>query len=148
MGKTAEMYRVDIGFSRHASLGIFEFEGANKRSRPHLDNGQLVYCLVKQAHRNNMIEPDLTCIHPATMKSDGFGLLEGGYVVRVPVSYCRRLLASGGAGSDKLQELAKQIRFEVAIGINGMIWVKSDSVSNTIQTVNVIRQDSAILQSK
>ncbi|CAG8641630.1 13919_t:CDS:1, partial [Funneliformis caledonium] len=50
--------------------------------------GSLVYARVSSANKD--MEPELECINPSTNKADGFGELEGGYVIKCSLRYCRK----------------------------------------------------------
>ena len=54
-----------------------------------------------------------------------FSQLEGGFMFEVPIEYARRLLAPP---RDKgVVILGKHIPYEIAIGVNGKIWVNASS---------------------
>ncbi|KAK1925379.1 hypothetical protein DB88DRAFT_483740 [Papiliotrema laurentii] len=129
----SEGYRVDLGSAQMASLDALAFEGATKRSKPNLKVGTLVYARVTIASRD--MEPELECFDAATGKSDGFGELKGGCVVTVSLQLARQLL---NPKFTLLQTLASSIPFEIAIGINGKVWIKSPSISETIALKRVL----------
>lgn len=71
-------------------------------------------------------------------KKDGFGVLpRGGYMLKVPLNICRRLLAPDSKVS---LALGQHFRFEKTIGLNGRIWIRSKSIQTTIFIVNFIKQ--------
>eukprot|EP00052_Salpingoeca_macrocollata_P009587 m.75389 g.75389 ORF g.75389 m.75389 type:complete len:363 (-) comp17162_c0_seq3:93-1181(-) len=121
-----ENYAVDIGTSQTATLGGLAFEGATKRSRPKLQVGALVYARLSLADRD--MEPELQCVD-ASGRSAGLGLLEGGHMFTVPLSLSRMLLR---ADCRVLARLGEHVRFEVAVGLNGRVWVKGETVQQTI----------------
>ncbi|ETV94845.1 hypothetical protein, variant 1 [Aphanomyces invadans] len=57
--RNAEFYRVDIGSSSYATLGMLAFDGASKRNRPNLQPGTLVYCRVVRATKD--LDACVTC---------------------------------------------------------------------------------------
>eukprot|EP01126_Amoeba_proteus_P041394 TRINITY_DN444_c0_g1_i4.p1 TRINITY_DN444_c0_g1~~TRINITY_DN444_c0_g1_i4.p1 ORF type:complete len:165 (-),score=26.12 TRINITY_DN444_c0_g1_i4:94-588(-) len=130
--KLAESWNVDIGCHDTASLSMYSFEGATKKNRPNLPVGSLVYCRVKVASRD--MEPELSCMS-VKGKRDGFGPLEGGYMFKCNTALCRDCLAED---SVILNSLGQHLPYEVAVGINGRIWVKSTNVINTILVSNCI----------
>ncbi|KAF2757577.1 exosome complex exonuclease RRP40 [Pseudovirgaria hyperparasitica] len=109
-----------------ATLGNLEFEGANRKNRPNMLPGALVYARIVSAHPNPPHqEPTLTCISPTTQKADGMGPLKGGMVFRVSLGLARRLLMGSKGKLDVLERLAqKGVRFEIAVGRNGVVWVE------------------------
>ncbi|GAA94663.1 uncharacterized protein L969DRAFT_49438 [Mixia osmundae IAM 14324] len=125
----AEGYRVDIGASQPANLDALAFQGATKRSKPQLNLGAAVYARVSLAYA--FVEPEIECYDPTTQKSAGFGELEGGMILRdVPLRKCRELLADKDAA---LSELGKKMPFELAIGVNGRIWLKGADTASTLE---------------
>ncbi|GAA5909371.1 exosome non-catalytic core subunit RRP40 [Sporobolomyces salmoneus] len=119
----AEGYRVDIGSSQPASLDALAFEGATKRNKPNLKIGTLVYGYLLPTPAFS--EPELSCVDQTTQKSAGFGELQDGYLIRgVELGRCRALLSPK---NPTLSQLGSKFPFEVAVGMNGRIWVKSSS---------------------
>lgn len=83
----------------------------------------------------------MACVNPSTGKSDGMGELKGGMVFRLSLGMSRRLLAKNEkqkqtqmneGGLMVLEEMAKKLAFEVAIGRNGLVWVKAGGVRETL----------------
>lgn len=56
----AENFHVDIGAPFPALLDTLAFEGATRRNRPNLSEGDLVYARVTTTHRD--IGTDLSCM--------------------------------------------------------------------------------------
>lgn len=88
VGRLAEYYRVDIGAAQPAILPVLAFEGATKKNKPNLVIGTLVYARVTLANKD--MEPELQCVNPTTAKSDGYGELKGGLVIKCSLGLCRR----------------------------------------------------------
>lgn len=113
------------------------------------------------------MEPELECFDAATGKSDGFGELKGGCVVTVSLQLARQYVNLSSCVNQRLnlhrldhsrhklfgqytdprllnpkftllQTLASSIPFEIAIGINGKVWIKSPSISETIALKRVL----------
>ena len=124
-----------------ANLPALSFEGATKRNKPNLRVGTLIYAQIVSAHKYAEIE--LTCVDAATGKSNGFGELKtereetttnavkktsestiapaSANIFPVSCGFARSLL------NDKhplLARLATHFPFEVAIGVNGYVWVR------------------------
>ncbi|QRV77556.1 exosome complex component RRP40 [Ceratobasidium sp. AG-Ba] len=125
--RTQDMYRVDIGSAHSATLDALAFEGATKRNKPNLKVGTVVYARVSLAHRD--MEPELECFDASTRKADGFGELKGGFVVTCNLSTCRALL---DRNHYLLPLIGARVPLEIAIGINGRVWISSDTIHNTV----------------
>lgn len=121
-GVIGESYKVQLQqYSTPSILPMMAFPNATKKNRPNLQNGQVVYARVSQAIPE--IDIELECIDPTTGKEGGFGLLdESGYVFDINLNFARELLFNPNC--IYLDKLAKKIKFEIAIGINGKVWLK------------------------
>ena len=63
------------------------------------------------------------------------GELKGGMVFEISLGMARRLLAAKQreeGGLVVLEEIAEKVGFEVAVGRNGKVWVKSGGVKETL----------------
>lgn len=119
-----------------ALLGQLAFEGASKKTRPQLKAGDLVYARVSRASKWE--DAEIECFNSATGKGEGMGPLKGGMLFHVSPAFARRLMM----GTDKegrskggvvvLEEVGEKVRFEVAVGRNGRVWVDSASVRETL----------------
>lgn len=122
VGVFGESYKVQLqDFSTSVQLSMMAFPNATKKNRPNLKTGQAVYARVSQA----ILETDteLECIDPINGKEGGFGLLdESGYIFNVNLNFARELLFN--QDSVFLERLATKCKFEIAIGINGKVWIK------------------------
>lgn len=75
-----------------ATLDALAFEGATKRSKPNLKIGAIVYARVTLAQA--FAEPEIECVDQTTQKSQGFGELTEGFLVRsLELGRCRRSVA-------------------------------------------------------
>lgn len=83
------------------------------------------------------------CCNPSTGKSEGMGELKGGMVFDISVGMARRLLLAaakkrreeeeeGGGRVVVLEGIAEKVGFEVAVGRNGKVWVRSGGVRETL----------------
>ena len=149
--KHAEEYRLHIGGAHLASLSVLAFDGATRRNRPHLEVGALVYARVTLAHRD--MEPECSCAAPPGVsakdwvtKESIFGELSGGHVFDCPPLLCRRLAPADDDGDDAvspvLDALGAHAPFELAVGANGRVWLKSESAAM------VVLAQTAILRSQ
>ncbi|KAK4534320.1 hypothetical protein CDCA_CDCA01G0345 [Cyanidium caldarium] len=136
-----ELYRVDMGAAAGALLPALAFAGATKRNRPHLHAGDVVYARVVQVPtERRQCDGELSCTAPGSNKSwvtgeCPFGPLCGGTLFAVSPTLTRRLRQRPCA---VLEELGRQVAFEIAIGINGRVWVDSDAAPVTILVRNAI----------
>ena len=89
VSRHGEFYKVDIGAAHAAALGVLSFEGATKRTRPHLEVGALVYGRISLADKD--MEPELECMGVNGLAL-GFGELKGGYLVPISLWMARQLL--------------------------------------------------------
>lgn len=141
--KSAETIKVDIGVSEYASLSFLAFENATKRNKPNIEIGDLVYCRVLTGNKD--MEPELVCID-STGKANGLGVLKDGFMFKVNLELARRLLSST---NQFLRLFSKQVApFEITIGINGRIWVKTNECKQTIFLVDAINRYGDISESK
>ncbi|ESN91952.1 hypothetical protein HELRODRAFT_90168 [Helobdella robusta] len=126
-------YKVDIGSHDLAVLCYLSFEGSSKKNRPNIEVGDLVYGRISIG--DNCFEPELVCID-STGKSGGMGVISnGGNMIRLSVSYARRLLSA----NDKiLKTLSNTFQYEITIGENGWIWVKGQDVLKTLSLTRAL----------
>lgn len=131
----SENFIVDIGGPFHALLPQLSFEGASRRNRPNLVVGDVVFARVITANRD--MDPVLSCMDAAG-KSAGFGQLKNGLLVTCNTAFARSLL--GSPPHPVLPLLGGALQFEVAIGMNGRIWIHSASSATTIFIANALLQ--------
>lgn len=122
VGVYAEYYKVLLqNFLSNVTLSVMAFPNATKKNRPNLRQGQCVYARVSSYIPD--LETELECFDLSTGKDGGFGLLdESGYIFDVELNYARELLFN--PGFLVLEKLSTKCMFEIAIGINGKIWLK------------------------
>ncbi|KAL4936029.1 hypothetical protein BDV06DRAFT_205841 [Aspergillus oleicola] len=138
--------------SPHALLGQLSFEGATKKTRPMLRQGDLVYARVLSTGLGPGAEVELTCVNPATGKAEpgGLGPLNGGTIFDISTGLAARLIRASSSSSESqdgvaglvvLDELGKKLEnvggFEIAVGRNGKVWVdcsnsEDDAVRATV----------------
>ena len=127
ISKHSEFYDVDIGAPFIALLPVLAFEGATRRNRPNLKEGDRVYCRIDMADRD--LQPTATCVDSAGLAA-GFGPLQGGYVFESSTVFARSLLAQPPPAV--LTALGSALPFEMVVGVNGKIWVESPNHRGTI----------------
>ena len=103
-------------------------------------------------------DTEIECVNSATGKADGMGPLKGGMVFDVSPAFARRLMmGTDKQGTSKgavvvLEEVGEKVKFEVAVGRNGRVWVDSGSVKATLLIGRLLQQadedDSCIEEQK
>ncbi|GAB5365365.1 hypothetical protein AAMO2058_001051600 [Amorphochlora amoebiformis] len=146
--KHGDNYRLDIGEDQPARLPSLSFEGATKRNKPNLEVGSLMYCTVVMANKH--METELSCISPYVKKEwvtgEGlFGPLKDGYVFKCSLRLARRLMQ---AKCHVLKALGELLKFELAIGLNGQVWVNSGSEMETVLICNAIKNSEFMSESE
>ena len=106
---------------------MLAFEGVTRRNRPNLKEGDLIYCRIDMADRD--LQPTVTCMD-ATGRAAGFGHLHGGYVIECSTAYARTLVSQPPPAV--LGALGRSMQFELAIGVNGKVWVEAPSLLLTM----------------
>ena len=105
--------------------------------------GDLLYSRVLTGSKD--MEPELVCID-AGGKANGLGLLKEGFLFKINIDMSRRLLSNT---NDFLKQLSKVVPpFEIAIGMNGRIWLKSEKPKITIFIMEAINEYSLVKESE
>ena len=83
-------------------------------------------------------EHDTRLLSPALcpLQASGFGPLKEGFLTSVNTHFSRTLLSRPPC--PVLEALAKHIQYEVAVGLNGRVWVDADSPTKIILVANAI----------
>eukprot|EP01029_Cantina_marsupialis_P029649 TRINITY_DN781957_c0_g1_i1.p1 TRINITY_DN781957_c0_g1~~TRINITY_DN781957_c0_g1_i1.p1 ORF type:complete len:248 (-),score=61.42 TRINITY_DN781957_c0_g1_i1:107-850(-) len=140
--KNVERYQLEIHGSAVASLGVVEFEGATNRNRPQLQIGDTVFCRVVEADKD--LDVEVSCKAAEGMKpgkdwmtgQSVYGPLKGGLMVPVSLQYSHKLMNPESA---VLVSLGAHIPYEVAIGLNGRVWFRTNSRKMMNVIYNAIR---------
>lgn len=136
-GSFGDSYRVTLSnFSSSVSLSYMAFPNASKKNRPTLKVGDLCYARVCTAEKE--LEAEIECMDSSSGKDAGFGLLEGGMVIEVTLALARELLFNDSY--PLLSILGELVEFEIAIGMNGLVWVKSSDIKMTLVCYKSISQ--------
>ncbi|XP_074574839.1 uncharacterized protein LOC141831383 isoform X1 [Curcuma longa] len=126
-------FLVDIKAPMLGLLPVLAFEGGTRRNIPKFEIGTLLYVRVVKA--NNTMNPELSCMDE-TGKAAEFGPLKDGYMFETSTGLARMLLSSPPC--PVLEALGKSLSYEIAIGINGRVWVNAASPSTVILVSNAI----------
>ena len=140
MSRNPEFYQVDIGADSYACLNTLEFQNATRKDKPNYHEGFLIYCRVLSADKFGKVQ--LSCINPLDKKAWNTGeaffhKLDGGLVKDVPIAYCRQVLLSQ-QNDYLLEQLGSIFAFEMCVGFNGKVWIKSERPVDTILIFNAI----------
>ena len=133
--KAGDSFRVDIGAHEQASLSYLAFEAATKKNRPDVNPGDLLYARLIVAGLH--LEPELVCVNSMGKKGK-LGVLaanEGAFVFNCSLNLARLILHED---CPLLRALTKELPFEIAVGLNGRIWIKAKTIKETIAVGNAI----------
>ncbi|KAF8378289.1 hypothetical protein HHK36_029628 [Tetracentron sinense] len=136
----ADNFLVDIKGPALAFLPVLAFEGGTRRNIPKFETGTLLYVRVVKA--NDGVNPELTCTD-ASGKAAEFGPLKEGYMFESSTGLSRMLLSSPTC--PVLEALGKKLSFEIAVGLNGRVWVWADLSSVGRFSVNAASPSTVIL---
>ncbi|KAL9439210.1 hypothetical protein AB3S75_024796 [Citrus x aurantiifolia] len=135
----ADNFFVDIRGPTIAFLPVLAFEGGTRRNIPKFEIGSLLYVRVVKA--NPGMNPELSCTD-ASGKAAEFGLLKDGFMFETSTGLSRMLLSSPTC--PVLEELGKQLSFEIAVGLNGRVWVNAESPSTVVLVSNAIMNSESL----
>ncbi|OWR43935.1 exosome complex component RRP40 [Danaus plexippus] len=130
--KAGDIFRVDVGGSITAALSYLSFEGATKKNRPEVQMGDIVYAKMLVASKD--MEPELVCVD-SHGKKGRLGVLSDGFLFKCSLNLVRKIL---NPSCPLLESLKNEWPFEMAAGMNGRIWIKANSMRETIALGNAI----------
>lgn len=140
----AEGYRVDLGSSVPATLDHLAFHQVNRKNKPNLQPGALVYARVH--HAISSMEPEIVCLAPDNKKSGGYGPLQGGFLLKsLSSGLCRRLLDKDDV---TLQLIGEKVEYEVVVGMNGRIWVSAEQKKVVALICQVLKQVEFLVEAE
>lgn len=118
-----------------AELPVTAFENVTRRNIPQLKPGDVVFSSVLHAlpHSN----PVLSCTNTQG-KANGMGVLKGGQITKISCSLARSLLSHPMHLA--LELLGNQFKFEIIVGLNGMMWIDAQKPLNTILISKTLSQ--------
>lgn len=91
-----------------------------------------MYCRITWARMG--MEPEAACTD-ANGKSEGMGPLSEGYCFDTTTTHCEKLWGK----PPELKYIEQTQEGEVAIGLNGRVWVKSASMGHTTAIVQMLK---------
>jgi len=125
-GSMGDYYKVSLqNYSPPVLLSFMSFPNASRKNRPNLNVGQVVYARVVNDDNDSTFETELECFDASNNRElGGFGILDdSGFVIDdVAMNFARELLFNPKLLV--LEVLATRVQFEIAVGINGRIWIK------------------------
>jgi len=131
--KAGDIFKVDIGGSDLASLSYLAFEGTSKKNRPDVHVGDAVFAKLLVASKDT--EPELVCVDSHGKKGK-LGVLDpSGMLLTCSLSLVRKIR---NPDNPFLNEFAKEQAYEIAIGMNGKVWIRAKSVKETIALANAV----------
>ena len=133
LDKHMEGFKVDIASAYPAALGWEGFETSSRKNRVQWPVGTTIYARVTLANKD--MEPEIAC-KAANGKTKSYGKLEGGIIIKTSLSFCKQLLARDCA---ILKYLGKKIPYEIAVGLNGRVWINSQTTKHTVLVANTIK---------
>ncbi|XP_059443193.1 uncharacterized protein LOC132175317 [Corylus avellana] len=135
----ADNFLVDIRGPALAFLPVLAFEGGTRRNIPKFEAGTLLYVRVVKA--NPGMNPELSCTDVGG-KAAEFGQLKDGFMFESSTGLSRMLLSSPTC--PVLEALGKQLSFEIAVGLNGRVWVNATTPSTVIVAANAIMNSESL----
>uniref|UniRef100_R4G7W7 Exosome complex component RRP40 n=1 Tax=Rhodnius prolixus TaxID=13249 RepID=R4G7W7_RHOPR len=130
--KTGDYFKVDIGSCDQAMLYFLSFEGATKY-RPDVNVGDVIFGRLLVTSSD--MEPEIVCINSNGKKGNLGVQAPGGFLFSVSLNLARKIL---NPDCLLLSSLGKVFRYESAIGMNGIVWIKSEDITTTIAIANAI----------
>ncbi|KAG6401670.1 hypothetical protein SASPL_138534 [Salvia splendens] len=135
----SDNFFVDIKGPTLAFLPVLAFEGGTRRNIPKFEMGTLLYVRVVKADTG--MNPELSCMD-ASGKAAEYGPLKEGFMFETSTGLSRTLLSSPTC--PVLETLGKKIAFEIAVGLNGRVWVNSSTPSIVVLVSNTIIQTASM----
>ncbi|XWS60727.1 hypothetical protein CRYUN_Cryun07bG0060600 [Craigia yunnanensis] len=132
-------FLIDIKGPALAFLPVLAFEGGTRRNIPKFEVGTLLYLWVVKA--NFGMNPELSCTD-ASGKAAEFGPLRDGYMFETSTGLSRKLLSSPPC--PVLESLGKKLSFEIAVGLNGWVWVNAASPDTIVVVANAIMNSESL----
>lgn len=141
--KSGDIFKLDIGSSEQACISYLAFEGATKKNRPEFQVGDLIYGKLIMSSKD--MEPEMVCVNRYG-KKEKLGILPlGGFLFSCSLNLVRKILNPKNKLIGKLGEV---LPHEIAIGMNGKIWVRAQTRENTIALCNVILASEHVTEAR
>jgi exosome complex component RRP40 len=173
--RMGDYYRVSIpGCTMGSNIicNTISFEGATKRNRPYLGNGDLIYarvvhvfdftneveisCIVNRGRddvqkvsgdANNNLNDDGGASRKDWMTDEGtYGHLKNGTCLQISIGLAQELLHPNNVVLHSLG--TSGMKFEICIGVNGYVWVHSERPEYTILILNAIQNSEVMTENQ
>ncbi|CAA0397214.1 unnamed protein product [Arabidopsis thaliana] len=135
----ADNFWVDIKGPQLALLPVLAFEGGTRRNIPKFEACTLLYLRVVKT--NIGMNPELSCTE-ASGKAALFGPLRDGFMFETSTGLSRMLLNS--PTRPVIEALGKKLSFEIAVGLNGRVWVNATAPRIVIIVANAIMNSESL----
>lgn len=132
--KSGDIFRIDIGANELAALPYLSFEGASKKNRPNVNIGDIVFAKLLVANKD--FESELICMD-SIGKKQKLGVLRDGFMFNGGVSLARKLRGNDFPLIGLIQQHVR-VPFEIVVGMNGRVWLKTNHERDTIAVANII----------
>lgn len=122
-------------------LNHLSFENVSRKTRPQFAIGTTVYARVLSTDKH--LDTELVCINPSTGKAEGMGELKDGMIFDISLPMAHRLLlkkVKEQGGVVVLDMIAEKLNFELAVGVNGRLWVDGDSVQEIMVIGRIVQE--------
>ena len=110
-----------------------------------MKKGDVIYCRVKSARGD--VDVEVTCMATSGVKKDWssgeavYGGLAQGFLSHVSIHFAHKLLHPD---SVVLKSLGEKLAYEIAIGMNGALWLKGSNIAETILIKNAIENSEKL----
>ncbi|XP_010447426.1 PREDICTED: putative exosome complex component rrp40 [Camelina sativa] len=135
----ADNFWVDIKGPQLALLPVLAFEGGTRRNIPKFEVGTLLYRRVVKT--NTGMNPEVSCTD-ASGKAASFGPLRDGFMFETSTGLSRMLLSSPTC--PVIEALGKKLSFEIAVGLNGRVWVNAAAPRTVIIVSNAMMNSESL----
>ncbi|KAH6798033.1 PNAS-3-like protein [Perilla frutescens var. hirtella] len=135
----SDNFIVDIKGPTLAFLPVLAFEGGTRRNIPKFEMGTLLYVRVVKADTG--MNPELSCMDGSGKAAD-YGPLKDGFMFETSTGLSRTLLSSPTC--PVLETLGKKLAFEIAVGLNGRVWLNAATPSIIVLVANTIKQTESM----
>lgn len=137
ISKNMDFYKVELGTYSPAILGVSEFEGATKKTRPNLKVGDSIFAKILKT--NKFDSPILTCIsNDGKSWSSGeafFGSINQGHMFKIPLNLVNFYFFFGEKLFSRLHDC---VNYEFNLGHNGMMVINCDNNNLILKIKDVV----------
>ncbi|CAF1208962.1 unnamed protein product [Didymodactylos carnosus] len=137
-----DFFLIDINSTESAILSMQSFENGCCPNRVKMNRLSIVYARVSRA--DLWCQTELSCCSPNINKkynkSNIFGVIENGYLIRCSLNLCVKL-----QNTSLLSRLTKIVKgFQIIPSVNGFIWYTTTSTNSLIVVKNILLKHETI----